>query len=264
MGMIPKRIHFVWINSKACGTPEFGFPQWVAVRSAVKANPDHKVYVWTNHDPAGKYWQAIQPLIECMPIWPPDSAHGNEIPHPAHKTDLTRIKLLYHWGGVYLDMDTITVKSFDSILDRNSPIMVREVVGGQFVGLCNAFIASPPFAPFLSQWDDKFAEFSSKGRDDKWNESGVQWPAQIQAENPSLCDTLPETAFFVPDWSPDGVAAMFDRCEEYPDAYGHHLWSAITHERLKEFDETNYESKPCTYTNLIRKHLHDEIRSELV
>jgi hypothetical protein len=264
VGVTPQIIHFVWISSPDYGVPAFGFSEWVAVRSAKKANPGYRVVVWTDHSPVGKYWKAIKSQVEIKKTTPPKEVCGNKVSHPAHKTDWLRLTILSEFGGVYLDIDTITLKSFDPIIRTNRMTMVREVVQGRFVGLCNAFIASPPRSKFIELWKSLFVEFASKGRDKLWNQSGVQWPAQVASDNPGLCDTLHESAYFVPDWSDDGIAAMWDRQEEYPNAIGHHLWSAIASDRIKQIDETNMAKRPCTYTNLVQGFLNDEIRSELV
>lgn len=261
--LIPNNIHFIWISSPDYGVPKFGFWEWVAIRSAIKANPMWNITVWTDHRITGKYWNAIKSLVRSRPIATPDMVFGNPIPHPAHKCDWLRIKVLQDHGGVYLDLDTITVKTFDGWLDESPGTMIVETANGSTVGLCNAVIAAEKNAPFLSRWAEKFRNFRSKGRDQFWNESAVLWPHQTFLEKLDF-HTLSPWAFFLPDWTEQGIKAMFDEVHEYPQAIGHHLWSVVTRDRLNNIDETNYLDKDCSLSRIIHKALDDEIRSELV
>jgi hypothetical protein len=258
--MIPHKLHFVCLQPDG-GKQPFLFCHWAAIRSAQLANPGWTTTVWVNREPAGKYWDAIRPHVNVQTIKPPTEVFGNPIPHVAHKCDWIRLQVLKDHGGVYLDMDTITVKGFDIFV--TPPVsMVRETANGSTIGLCNAFIAAEPGAEFIHDWIEKFRGFRSTGRDAYWNEISVKCPHELYQDGGD-CFVFPSCHFFVPDWTPDGLAAMFDRVESFPHAWGHHLWGSLSWSILSKCDEHNYESKQCTYATLLKRHLDHEIRSEL-
>lgn len=260
--MIPRKVHFIWISSPDYGVPKFGFIEWLAVRSVLKTNPEFPVTIWTDHEPAGKYWAAVRDRVAVNPIEAPDEVFGNPIPHPAHKCDWLRLKVMQEHGGVYLDLDTITVCDIGPLMTPPAT-MVAETAHGVTQGLCNAFIASEPNTEFIADWIEKFREFRSMGRDQYWAESAVKWPHELWRKGADVY-TMPATAFFKPDWTPEGIAAMFDRVVEFPHAIGFHLWSVITRPRLNTLNEYNFAANNCTFARIIEKTLGDEIRTELV
>jgi hypothetical protein len=71
----------------------------------------------------------------------------------AFKTDLWRCCILYVYGGVYVDMDTICINSIDSFLNEDiefmTPIDLNNNPNIGTYNLFNAFIASVPKHPIL-------------------------------------------------------------------------------------------------------------------
>lgn len=260
--MIPRKVHFIWISSPDYGVPKFGFIEWLAVRSVLKTNPEFEVNFWTDHEPAGKYWDAVKGDLFIESITPPDEVFGNPIPHPAHKCDWLRLQVIQEHGGVYLDLDTITVGDLGKLMTPPTT-MVLETANGETQGLCNAYIASKPNTEFIAEWIERFRNFRSMGRDQYWAESAVKWPFYLMDSGHTV-EAAPPYAFFKPDWTPQGIADMFDNALEFPSAIGFHLWSVITRPRLNTFNEYNYADKDCTLARIVERTLGDEIRSELV
>lgn len=256
--MIPKRLHFIFVLTPDFGGKHFSFAHWAAIRSAQLANPGWTTTFWCNHEPDNRYFDAIRPHIGIEYIDPPDEVFGNPIPHPAHKCDWLRLQVLKQFGGVYLDLDTITVKPFDQLI--TPPVtMVAETAHGDTIGLCNAFIASEPGAKFIDDWIEKFRGFRSKGQDEYWNELSVKCPHQLFRDD-GECLSFPATAFMKPDWTPQGVAAMFTETHEFPHAYGHHLWESASWPYMQQYSPETYRETDCTYSRLLERHLADEIR----
>ena len=83
----------------------------------------------------------------------------------SHLSDALRLDVLQREGGVYMDMDIIALRSFDTI--RNSS---RDVVlgheGGDRHGFCNAIILARKNASFLDRWIKSYVDFDPKN---EWN-----------------------------------------------------------------------------------------------
>jgi hypothetical protein len=260
VGVIPKQFHFIFGLTPDYGGKPFSFVHWAAIRSALAVNPEWKAFVWTAYEPQGRYWEAIKPHVEVRPLNPPDEVYGNPIPHVAHKCDWLRLVVLKNMGGVYLDCDTISVKPVESVI--SDPVtMVTEYADGHLIGLCNAFIAAEPNADFIVQWMEKFRGFRSTGHDEFWNESPVKWPHEVWksgAESTALMSDY----FMQPDWTPQGIRAMFEECREYPDAIGHHLWESFSWgPYLSKYTPENYLATDCTYSRILDRVLGDEIKA---
>jgi hypothetical protein len=259
--MIPHKLHFIFGLTPNFGGKPFSFVHWAAIRSAQLANPGWETTVWVKYIPTGRYWDAIIPHVQVKHVRTPDFVYGNEIRHVAHKCDWLRLQILRDHGGVYLDMDTITVKGFDTFV--TPPVsMVAETANGSTIGLCNAFIAAEPEAEFIHDWIEKFRGFRSVGHDEYWNESAVKWPHELYQGGGDCFAFLPSN-FMIPDWTHDGLAAMFNRVESFPRAYGHHLWESFSWEPyLSRYTPENYRDFHCTYSRLLNEVLANEIRSD--
>jgi hypothetical protein len=140
--------------------------------------------------------------------------------------------------------------------------MISETANGQGVGLCNAFIAAENWTSFIGDWIEKFRNFRSTGHDAYWNESAVKWPHELHQGGGDCC-VFPSCHFMTPDWTPDGLAAMFNRMESFPHACGHHLWESFSWEPyLSRYTPESYRDFHCTYSRLLNEVLANEIRSD--
>ena len=127
--------------------------------------------------------------------------------HYAHLSDMLRLQILYHEGGIYLDADAYVLQPFDAL--RRSPcdvVMAHE--GGDRAGLTNAIILARPGAAFIRRWIASYADF----REDEWNQHSVVLPARMALEpghESEVCRLSPHT-FFWPTWTPDHLHWMHE------------------------------------------------------
>jgi len=106
-------IHFVSIG-------EFKYPHMLGVFSARKAHPDDHIILWYIGDPpSGKYFDAIKGMVGvrnyALKMYPayqhldPDSIRGAQ-------KDEAEWNILFQFGGVFLDLDTLCVREITSLL----------------------------------------------------------------------------------------------------------------------------------------------------
>jgi SAM-dependent methyltransferase len=257
--MIPKKLHFIFGLSRDFGGKPFQFFHWAAIRSAQVNNPDYETHFWFSHKPDNYFFEDLESSLVLHKIEAPNEVFGRPIPHVAHKTDLLRLFVLQEHGGVYQDLDTFTVRSFDSLLDH-SFVMAREMVENKTVGLCNAVILSEPNHPFIANWIERFRHFRSVGRDQFWNESAVVWPWLIYSENPCGATVLEPESFLIPDWTRQGLEDLLINTEVFPDAFTHHLWESFSWHALCRHNERNSGTSQSTYSNLLKSHLSQAMR----
>ncbi|EGD73950.1 hypothetical protein PTSG_05645 [Salpingoeca rosetta] len=101
---IPKTIHQIWLgnNQAPC--------QWMAawMHDYVQANPEWTYRLWRTED------------IEALHLENSDIFALE--PHPANKADIARYEILYRYGGVFIDADSMWIngKSLDPLLQQAS------------------------------------------------------------------------------------------------------------------------------------------------
>ena len=131
--MIPLRFHFIWIGRN------FPFVNRLAVESVRQTHPQAEIIVHFQDGPVGNAdWDALKSKVEFRPInlagWlndlPPslksvgESVAKVSASYPAGRSNILRYLILYREGGIYLDFDTLTLKSFTPLL--NNPAFIGE------------------------------------------------------------------------------------------------------------------------------------------
>ncbi len=83
----------------------------------------------------------------------------NKTQFGVQKADMIRLILLHHYGGIYIDLDILCLKSLESLIDFESnnvylamePMdQTKKLYNNENV-LCNAFIAGPAKHPFFKE-----------------------------------------------------------------------------------------------------------------
>ena len=66
----------------------------------------HHVY-----EPRGEWWDKAKPLLSLRRVTPPTSIFGQTVRKFQHQADVVRLELLLQFGGVYLDLDVLLLRS---------------------------------------------------------------------------------------------------------------------------------------------------------
>lgn len=212
----PKIIHFIWMSN---GAPfELSLIHYIAIKSAATVNPSYKIILHTDGKPTGLYFDKLKDRIEINYVEPINSVYGIEISRFEHKSDVLRLNILRKMGGVYLDLDIITLRSFDSLL-TNKAVMGREVHERESV--CNAVVISPKNGYFINQWLKEYKNFHNN----QWNEFSCVAPYDLSRTMQDHVSILYEKAFFNPNWFK--LDELFEKTVDHPDAYVYHLWNHL-------------------------------------
>ncbi len=279
--MVPNILHFVFGMAPDFGGKPFSLVHYLSIRSAVSLNNPDSAFFHYEFEPSGEWWELARPLLRLNKINAPERILGNELTHVAHRADVVRLRMLKEFGGVYLDLDTISVKPFTELLQapfligqelrvpyipknfrQKIKYAVRKRAGGvnasarSSTGLCNAVLFSEPDSEFVNLWLNSYSSFRSKGRDKFWNEHSVKVPEKLAALYPDQLKVAGPYAFHYPLYDDQGLKAMFEEVNEYPQAYVHHLWESFSWERyLRNMSTEKIHQSDSTYNLLARKWL---------
>lgn len=252
--MIPQNIHFIFLTTEDT-QKEFGIIHYVAVKSAFDCNPGFKINLHCNQEPTGEWWEKIREKVTVNIVQPPTEIFGNPIKHPAHQADVLRLEILKKQGGIYLDIDTVTIKSYQDLLN-NKCVMGFE--GKRELGICNAVIMSEANNQFINDWYSEYLSFSATGlKDDTWNVHSIKLPLQMwkSGKYNDWLTVMPYDAFHYPTWSKTGSVKLFEELHEYPNAYCHHIWESANKKYIKALTEVNIKNIDTTYNVIARRYL---------
>lgn len=132
---IPKIIHQTW---KTNFLPDC-YDRWST--HIKEMHPDWKYILWTDEDNRNFIKENYSWFLDIY-----DTYDKN-----IKKVDAVRYFLLYHYGGIYIDMDMTTIKRLDDlILNKKNCIFGYQLKNKDLKGsVANAFMISPPKHPFF-------------------------------------------------------------------------------------------------------------------
>lgn len=247
----PNIIHFVCVSDTKKDIPLI---YYIACKSAKLINPQYRIIFHYNIEPSGMYYSLIQTFVETRCIEAPESIFGHPISLIQHKVDVLRLQLMIEFGGIYLDLDTICLKSFDVFLE-GKVVLGRE--GDD--GLCNAVIIAPRHSEFLTLWYETYQNFHN----DQWNEFSVIAPMRLAKLRPDLIDIQPQASFFSPDFQPSSLNDLFVATKQFPDAYIFHLWNFVAKDHINKLNIKSIFECDSTY-NLAARAVIGVDRTEIL
>jgi hypothetical protein len=252
--MIPRRIHFLFGLANDYGGIPFSLYHLIAIKSAKLVNPGYDVVLhYYNEPPNNPLWEEAKSItinhrLESVPT------HFGDRPihHMAHKADAVRMDILWESGGIYLDMDTICIKSFEPLLDKKV-VMAMEIANGYVSGLCNAVMLTEPKSEFFRIWRERYNQQFDSG---DWNGMSVRYPFQLAQQRSDLIHVLPSEAFFRTTWFPEDIRDTHERTIAFDRSYCLHLWETLTyHPVLKNLTREDIMNRDSSYNVLARSAL---------
>ena len=237
---VPNIFHFSFGMSNI--PEEFTFVQYLAIKTAIHYNAPDAVYFHYHSEPYGVWWDLIKPYLTMNKVDLVHEIFGNPVVHYAHMSDVVRLLMLYKYGGVYLDLDTITVSSFENLYDIETSLGIQDSARifmdpalydkYDYYGLCNATIVAKPGSEFILDWIYSYRSFNSAGRDAAWDWHSVVVPNIIANSKhwpQNKLKILGSHSFFWPLWDKINDCLLSEDSaqyeEEYRGAYSVHLWN---------------------------------------
>jgi hypothetical protein len=205
--MIPLQFHLIWEGKR------FPFVNRLAIESLIQTHPHAKIILHFGNPPDNEHWIALQSKVEMRAIDVdallqnvPDpegirrTLEGMAANYPAGRSNILRYLILYKEGGIYLDFDTITIRSLEPLCQYEGFIGQERVwkcdddrVQGKWT--LEMLWASPAFglSYFLSRLNHKYLG-SLKVLD--WLDAKIQTLWGADQLNNAVLACKPQSQFF--------------------------------------------------------------------
>lgn len=244
--MIPNIIHFIFF-----GFTDFEYIHSLAIKSAHRIHKPKKIYLYYSKRPENNsYWQDIEPLVELVHVEPPEEFMGVKLDSYQYKADVLRLQKLQDMGGIYLDIDVISLRSFGDLLNEQCVLGVES--GGDDAAsaesVTNAVILTEPNHPFICDW---LSETGKNLEDKNWAYHGVNLPAEMLRKNQYSVRLEPRQSFMPFGWRDRWI---FEPGQEHKleGAYTMHLWETIWRDDLNSLTVDSVRSAANTLTSTLK------------
>ena len=110
----------------------------------------------------------------------------------SHRSDVIRLEAMMEYGGIYLDIDVLVLRSFGPLMNLSDVVMAHE--NDDLMTACNAVIISKRNAAFIRRWYDAYQSFDQSC----WECHSVHLSGKLAAMYPNEIQVLPTQTFFRP------------------------------------------------------------------
>jgi len=259
---IPNIIHYVFGLEEQ--TEEFLFVYYLSILSNILINKPIMIFFHYQYLPYGKWWDKIVPYLKLNYIICDDLKWENKrIIKTAHKADKIRLDVLYKYGGIYMDIDTISYRSYSHLLNTHDFIIgiqerdfyldkrKKEYIP---VLYCNAILFSRKNSVFIKKWIEEYPKYFMS---DGWCEASVHLTYKIyeglREDDKKNILLLNQNVFYYPLYNE--VEKIFEGNEEInEDLITLHWWNSESKKYIKDIGGFEWASEfnNCLYSKLIK------------
>lgn len=253
--LVPNYVHFLRFGNR-----RFSFVEMICVLAVLKNQKPDKIIFHRDHNLTftGRYWDILSQLktlndiVEFNYVEEPSEIFGQPIKpglRKYHGSDITRIRILMKYGGIFLDNDMYVIRNLNDFRRYEMTLNWDE---GQFLG--TQLLLAHKDARFLRLW---LESYRGNYKGELWYYNAGERPTQeILWKRPELIHRV-KVQFGV---DTDFIGNIFQR--EWPGwrkMYALHL--LIHHQYLLtnltekatfpvEFDENNIQHYPVTFRQM--------------
>lgn len=234
---IQNKVHYIY-GLKEQNT-EFSFLQYISIFSNIIINKPIQIFMHYVYEPYGYWWNRIKHYLHLLKInetWFP-----SQLKHYAHKSDYLRLYLLYHYGGIYYDLDTLCIRSHHHLLNNECVWGIQENFQDKYNLLCNAIIFAKPRHFFIKKCLDLYLpNFNEK----EWCYASMHIPSLLyqhcKEEHQQKITILPSSSFYIPNYNM--MSKLFHEKNQTfsEDLITYHYWSSNSNPYTEKITSIEY------------------------
>lgn len=254
---IQNKVHYIYGLKEQ--TTEFTFLQYISIYSNIIINQPKQILMHYIYEPYGYWWNRIKHYLHLQKInqtWFP-----SQLKHYAHKSDYLRLYLLYHFGGIYYDLDTLCIRSHHHLLNNECVWGIQENYQDKYDLLCNAIIFAKPGHFFIKKCLDLYIpNFNEK----EWCYASMHIPSllyqHIKEKHQQKITILPSSSFYSPNYNMMNKLFHEKKQNFTEELITYHYWSSNSSIYTENITSIEYiYHHPClfsSYLNHINQLLH--------
>lgn len=256
--MIQNIFHFIYGLAPDFGGKPFNLVHYLAIKSAIAINKPDEVMFYYQFEPDTEWFTKIKPYLTLVKVSAPNNIYGNPLCHVAHQADVVRLAVLYQFGGIYMDLDTICTKPFTPLLENRMVMGLQLYPEGDY-GLCNAVMLAEKGSKFIEKWFETYQMFRSPGRSEYWDEHSVRIPKVLADLYHQEIRIEPFDRFHFPSFSRSCIQKMFVENHSFENALCHHLWESHSWKYLSNLTIEQIMRHSTSYTSIARRYVNIDL-----
>ncbi len=256
---IPNIFHFINI-----GPREFNLLHYLSIMSAYKQNNPSKIYIYCDtYQKNNIYWELLKNIVTIVKINPPSFHKGIPLESYHYKADIIRMEKLLEKGGIYMDLDVLSLKPLTCFLDNNI-VLGAEMASdsettdiNEFTSITNAVILTESNNKFIKDW---FSQIADNLTGKPWAYHAVCLPKNILLKKNYDVTLVPKKSFMPFCFRYDYIfkQEMKYKRKELVDSYTIHLWENIWKDQyISKLDVGYFNSNNNLLTELFGNYLDD-------
>ncbi|KAI1294214.1 hypothetical protein HDE_06100 [Halotydeus destructor] len=185
--IVPNIVHYVRLDDHT-----LDFIMYLSIKSAIKNQRPERVIIHCDCDAlSGRYWKLLMAendvthLISINRIERPVSIFGQRLSSVYHASDIARIRALIAYGGIFLDNDSLIIKSLDTF-------RIFELTLGWPTGanMGTQVLLANKHARFLSLW---LSSYQDNYKPSQWYYNAGEYPTKaVLSVKPEIVHREPE------------------------------------------------------------------------
>jgi mannosyltransferase OCH1-like enzyme len=226
-------------------------------------NKPDVIYLYYDHDHDNNiFWSLIKKHVTLVRTAAPTEFRGIPLDSYQYKADVIRLEKLIEFGGVYVDLDVLSLRPFTKFFEHNLVLGVESsddpntVELDKINSITNAVLLAEPQNPFLMSWYEKLAENMTE--DKPWAYHAVCLPKEILENEEHNYHLEPKTTF-MPFCFRDAYIFDEDQRDKQKElAYSTtiHLWETIWYDDyLYDIDVSYFDENCNIFSKLFRPYL---------
>ena len=242
---------------------EFQLINYLVLLSARQHLQPDQLFLHYSIEPTGYWWSKVkddrQLNLTLHRIPPITSIYEHSVYHHAHRTDIARLEILDRYGGIYLDLDVLVLRSFSHLIANPSHVeAIFAWENEEFHALSNAVILAPIYSKFLRRLHQSYQSFNSSC----WACHSILLAGQLARIYSTEVHILPSYTFFRPSWSHIEELYVYNQYD-FHENYACHLWNSYVGELFLSNLTVQSILSPKKMTTFIRMIVHAVGRERL-
>lgn len=217
---VPNVVHYIWFGSLT-----FDFIYFVGFYSVHKFQKPCLILLYYEVLPSGQWWKLLRQIVHnivLVKMTPPATISGKNIQFVQHKADITRLKILKEYGGIYVDTDEYFLRSGNKL--RNSKCTMGKA-HDKSIG--SALIYAEKGSQFIEKWIETYKNYYPS----KWGDNSVLMAEKLARTYPYLVRVFEHHCAFYPH----GLV-LYNQNYKWSHSYALHIYKTGHTEDLKKFN----------------------------